>query len=315
MNRIDRVSAILIQLQSKRIVSAKEIAERFNISTRTVYRDIRTLEEAGIPIGNELGKGYFLVEGFHLPPVMFTINEVGALITAGKVLSGFGDSSFLKNFDSAMDKIKSILKQGDKQYAEEIDKRTMEVTHSRHNSFLLDNVIGTIQNAICTKKAISIQYHAYGRQKPDYRIVEPITLGFYEYNWYLIAYCHLREEYRNFRLDRIKDIQIEENYICKENDSTLEKILKEMFSYKKMQRVVLRVDKGDIHNAIKSRYYLGVLEEKDVGSKVDIVLQTDSLEVLGKQLLDFNSEIEIVEPVELKGIIAKHYMQMKELFP
>ena len=85
MNRIDRITAILIQLQSKKIVTAKEIAQRFNKSLRTVYRDIRTLEEAGIPIGAEAGKGYYLVDGYLLPPVMFTPGEVGSLITAAKV--------------------------------------------------------------------------------------------------------------------------------------------------------------------------------------------------------------------------------------
>lgn len=109
MNRINRVTSILIQLQSKKIIPAKEIAQRFNISLRTVYRDIRTLEEAGIPIGSEAGKGYFLVEGFLLPPVMFTAAEVGALITAGKFLNCHGDESFIKDFDSAMYK-KSQLK-------------------------------------------------------------------------------------------------------------------------------------------------------------------------------------------------------------
>ena len=121
MNRINRVTSILIQLQSKKIIPAKEIAQRFNISLRTVYRDIRTLEEAGIPIGSEAGKGYFLVEGFLLPPVMFTAAEVGALITAGKFLNCHGDESFIKDFDSAMYKIKSILKHGEKNYAQELE--------------------------------------------------------------------------------------------------------------------------------------------------------------------------------------------------
>lgn len=114
MNRINRVTSILIQLQSKKIIPAKEIAQRFNISLRTVYRDIRTLEEAGIPIGSEAGKGYFLVEGFLLPPVMFTAAEVGALITAGKFLNCHGDESFIKDFDSARveeeKKISNLLK-------------------------------------------------------------------------------------------------------------------------------------------------------------------------------------------------------------
>lgn len=313
MNRIDRVSAILIQLQSKKIVTAKEIAERFNISIRTVYRDIRTLEEAGIPISYESSKGYFLVEGFHLPPVMFTLDEVAALITAGKVLSSSGDLSFLKNFDSAMYKIKSILKQSDKQYVEKIEKTTMGFTNSGQSS-LLDNVIATIQTAICIKKTISIQYHAQGRSKPDDRTVEPISLGFYEHNWYLIAYCHLRQAYRNFRVDRITDIEIEETDVSQKNDSSLDNILQEMFLYNELQRVILRVDKGDVHNAIKNRYNLGIFEENNIGSKIEIVLQTDSLEIFAKQLLEYESGIEIVEPPELKSMVRIHYEQIKERY-
>jgi len=79
LNRINRVTSILIQLQSKKIIPAKEIAQRFNISLRTVYRDIRTLEEAGIPIGSEAGKGYFLVEGFLLPPRMVSGGGSGCI--------------------------------------------------------------------------------------------------------------------------------------------------------------------------------------------------------------------------------------------
>ena len=136
MNRINRVTSILIQLQSKKIIPAKEIAQRFNISLRTVYRDIRTLEEAGIPIGSEAGKGYFLVEGFLLPPVMFTAAEVGALITAGKFLNCHGDESFIKDFDSAMYKIKSILKHGEKNYAQELENSiNVYSTSGQKNTF------------------------------------------------------------------------------------------------------------------------------------------------------------------------------------
>ncbi|HFH9947598.1 TPA: helix-turn-helix transcriptional regulator [Streptococcus suis] len=158
MNRINRVTSILIQLQSKKIIPAKEIAQRFNISLRTVYRDIRTLEEAGIPIGSEAGKGYFLVEGFLLPPVMFTAAEVGALITAGKFLNCHGDESFIKDFDSAMYKIKSILKHGEKNYAQELENSINVYSTSGQKNTLADNVIAAIQTAICNKRVISIQY-------------------------------------------------------------------------------------------------------------------------------------------------------------
>lgn len=161
MNRINRVTSILIQLQSKKIIPAKEIAQRFNISLRTVYRDIRTLEEAGIPIGSEAGKGYFLVEGFLLPPVMFTAAEVGALITAGKFLNCHGDESFIKDFDSAMYKIKSILKHGEKNYAQELENSINVYSTSGQKNTLADNVIAAIQTAICNKRVPAFLFAMY----------------------------------------------------------------------------------------------------------------------------------------------------------
>ena len=101
MNRLDRLTAILIHLQSKRVVRASEIADRFEISLRTVYRDIRSLEEAGVPIGAEAGVGYFL-ENYHLPPVMFTNAEASALVFGGKFIEKMADSSLQEPFTSAL---------------------------------------------------------------------------------------------------------------------------------------------------------------------------------------------------------------------
>ena len=312
MNRIDRISAILVQLQSKRIVSAKEIAQRFNISIRTVYRDIRALEEAGIPIGSEAGKGYYLMDGYLLPPVMFTSAEVGSLITAGKLLHGFGDKSLLESFNSAMYKIKSILKYSDKDYAQELENSINMYCTSSQKDSLIDNVIALIQRAICTNKAIAIQYLSASNIKPVSRTIEPVSLGFYEQNWYLISFCRLRNQYRNFRVDRIKNISLLENDVCDRPHGTLEQILQQMLSYQQLQRVTLRVEKGEIYNAIKNRYLIGILEEVDLGSKIEIILQADSLEILAKQLIEYQSGIEIVEPDELKYSIRKYLAQITE---
>lgn len=101
MNRIDRLTAILIQLQSKKIVKAEEIANRFEISLRTVYRDVKALMEAGVPIGSEGGIGYFIVDGYHLPPVMFNQEEASAMLMAGKLVEKMTDLSVRKAFESA----------------------------------------------------------------------------------------------------------------------------------------------------------------------------------------------------------------------
>lgn len=108
--RLARLAAIMTQLQSKRIVTAKDIAEKHNISIRTVYRDIRTLEKSGIPIVTEEGKGYSIMEGYKLPPVMFTEEEANALITAEQLILKNKDQSLTDHYVSAVTKIKSILK-------------------------------------------------------------------------------------------------------------------------------------------------------------------------------------------------------------
>ena len=118
MNRIDRLVATLIHLQSKRGGKAEEIAKRFEISLRTVYRDIRALEEAGVPIGAEAGLGYFIIDGYQLPPVMFTREEAAALLTGEKLLEKLTDKSLATNYSTAMKKVRAVMKTTDKEFLE-----------------------------------------------------------------------------------------------------------------------------------------------------------------------------------------------------
>ncbi len=114
MNRLDRITSILVQLQSKKLITAREISDRFEISNRTVYRDIHTLRQAGVPIGEEEGKGYFIVDGYKLPPVMFSSEEANALVAIEKMLHYHTEDSLRKNYESALLKIKAVLKSKEK---------------------------------------------------------------------------------------------------------------------------------------------------------------------------------------------------------
>ena len=147
-------------------------------------------------------------------------------------------------------------------------------------------------------------------------MIEPVSLGFYKNNWYLIAFCMLRNEYRNFRVDRIKRICLENKDFCHKHSDSMEHILNQMLSSKQLYKVILKVTKGETYNFIKNKYLLGYIEEKDMGTKMELTLQTDSLEVLGKQLIEYMSgidpDIEIIEPEELKEIIRKCLIQITE---
>ena len=107
-------------MQTKRVVKAEEIADRFEISLRTVYRDVKALMEAGVPIGSEAGKGYFIVDGYHLPPVMFTQEEGSAMLFAGKLVEKMTDKSIRKEFESALLKIKAVLNESEKDHLENL---------------------------------------------------------------------------------------------------------------------------------------------------------------------------------------------------
>ncbi|WP_373399285.1 HTH domain-containing protein [Algoriphagus halophilus] len=121
MNRIDRLTAILTHLQSKRTIRAVELAERFGVSLRTIYRDVRALEETGVPIIGEAGQGYSLVEGYRLPPVMFTKQEALAFVVAEKLLEKSMDEENSRFYKEALYKIKAILKSEEKDLVGRVD--------------------------------------------------------------------------------------------------------------------------------------------------------------------------------------------------
>ncbi|WP_431200221.1 helix-turn-helix transcriptional regulator [Mucilaginibacter sp. P19] len=174
MNRIDRISAILIQLQSRRVVKAGDIADRFNISLRTVYRDIKTLEEAGIPLIGEAGVGYSIMDGYRLPPVMFTREEATAFLTAEKFVEKLTDTSTMAQYQSAMYKVRAILKSSEKDALENLDG-SIEVlkSHSQKRAGSTDH-IQTILDCIICKKIMSIDYFAAHSQENTKREVEPV---------------------------------------------------------------------------------------------------------------------------------------------
>lgn len=204
MNRVDRLFGIVTLLQSRKYVSAERISEKFEISVRTVYRDIKAIGEAGIPVSFEPNKGYFIVPGYFTPPVSFTLDEANALLLSQSLMAGFGDRSVQTNFDSALTKIKAVLKQVDKEKIDLLDQSIkFQVPHRINNEF---DYLAEIQQAITEQKQVRINYLSL-KEELLQRTVEPIGLVFYAFSWHLIAYCQLRKDYRDFKIGRIKELR------------------------------------------------------------------------------------------------------------
>ncbi|MHA4808969.1 helix-turn-helix transcriptional regulator [Flavitalea flava] len=205
--RLSRLTAILIQLQTKKLITATILADKFNVSVRTIYRDIRALEQSGVPILTEEGKGYSLMEGYRIPPVSLTESEANALITAEQFVLKNRDASFVKEYTGAISKIKSVLGQTTKENANLLSDR-IAISQNNTND-RTSNYLSTLQLALTNFSLTKIDYQKQDAKETSTRIIEPFALLSTQENWLLVAWCRLRKEFRLFRLDRIKNLQIQ----------------------------------------------------------------------------------------------------------
>ncbi|PAW94534.1 transcriptional regulator [Mucilaginibacter sp. MD40] len=298
MNRIDRISAILIQLQSRRVVKAGDIASRFGISLRTVYRDIRTLEEAGVPVIGEAGIGYSLVDGYRLPPIMFTREEATAFLTAEKFVEKLTDVSTTAHHRSAMYKIRAILKTAEKDLLDTMEG-SIEVLKSRSQR-QIDNQdhIQTILNGIINKSVLCIEYLAGYMQTYSRREIEPVGIFYLDSYWHLIAYCRLRSDYRDFRLDRIRELNITDSKF-EGKHPLLKDYIAQTASEHHLETIIIRVDKKMLPYINEQKYYNGFVSEVDAGDQVEMTFLTTSPGYIARWFLMFGDQAEIISPPDV----------------
>lgn len=299
MNRIDRISAILIQLQSRRVVKASDIADRFGISLRTVYRDVKTLEEAGIPIIGEAGVGYSIMDGYRLPPIMFTREEATAFLTAEKFVEKLTDESTAAQHRSAMYKIRAILKTAEKDLLESMD-HNIQVLKSRPQSAVNNNDhIQAILNGISHKTVLCIDYLAGYTQQQTKREIEPVGIFYLDAYWHLIAYCRMRADYRDFRTDRISSLT-ETDKKFEGKHPTLKAYIAQTAHEKKLDTVVMKVNKEVLPYISEQRYYHGFVSEKKLKDQIEMTFLTMSIEGFARWFIMFGDEGEVISPPELK---------------
>lgn len=205
MNRIDRLFGILTLLQSKKFVTAEQLSDRFEISVRTVYRDVKALGESGIPISFEPNKGYFVVQGYFLSPIAFTTEEANALILTESLVSGFTDKSTQTHFGTALTKVKTVLKTGQKERANHLSSSIrLQVPERVIPEF---DYLTIIQESITRTVQLEVDYLNF-KDETSKRSIEPIGLVFYAFSWHVIGWCHLRQAYRDFKLSRINQLRL-----------------------------------------------------------------------------------------------------------
>jgi len=220
MRRADRLFEIVQILRSRRLTTARYLADTLEVSERTVYRDIRDLLYAGVPVRGEAGVGYALEKGFDLPPLMFTTEEIEAITLGARIVRSWADPALAKAADRALSKINAVLPRALKGRMETLP---LFAVNFAPDARVAERLV-QLRAAVHEKRKTTIAYQTAAGEHSD-RTVRPLCLTFFAPVWMLSAWCELRSAFRNFRLDRISGIRLQDETFVDEAGKTLDDFL------------------------------------------------------------------------------------------
>lgn len=311
MNKFDRIISILILLQTKKIITAAIIAERFEISLRTVYRDINSLKNAGIPIIGDPGIGYSIMEGYRLPPIMFNEGEALSLLTAEKFMATITDHKTQEHYSAAMTKIKAVLRSSEKEALDILDD-SISITpykFEEHKPYLQE-----LFKSIAARQLLQISYDKADGTASE-RIIEPIGCYHQSNNWYLVAFCQLQNDYRTFKMNRIqKLISLDKTF--NRTHINLQRYLEEQAKAWKTKKAGLVVevffDATIVEHAHRRKYYFGLIEEEEQKGGVRMKFWAFSIELMARWLIPFTNKATILQPKALQDRIQQLSKELYE---
>lgn len=290
-----------------------ELEDRFEVSRRTLFRDIRSLVEAGVPIGGDASDGYGIVKGYHLPPVVFNKQEAAAILLGAKMIEQTADQQTAKSFQEALYKIKAVLKYADRDFLETLDNNiSIFANRQSSNGSFPDSYLTEIQLAIAERRVACISYLANYNEQVTNRKIEPLGLIYYSNRWHIIAYCHLREDFRDFRTDRIKKIEITlEGFDPSQYPNYLD-FLHDMLKGTDVKEAVVSFKKEITRYISDQKYTYGFVKEQVEGDNVIMTFATPYYPDLARWLMMFGSSADVVSPIELKDLLWKFSKNLHE---
>jgi predicted DNA-binding transcriptional regulator YafY len=220
MRRADRLFQIVHHLRARRLTTAAQLAEWLKVSVRTVYRDIQDLSVSGVPVRGEAGVGYRIDRSYDLRPVMFTPDEVEAVVLGLRMAASFGGPDLLPHTESALARITLALPEARRG---EMENSRMFAPRVAGDAAAWER-IGPMRHAMAARRVVRCEYvdESGGRTR---RTIRPLGLFFWGKVWTLVAWCELRKDHRSFRLDRIENWQVLERVFEEDPEKSLERFL------------------------------------------------------------------------------------------
>jgi predicted DNA-binding transcriptional regulator YafY len=302
MNRTDRLVSMVMLLQSRRVITAAQLADHFEITERTVYRDLAALGEGGVPIVGEPGVGYSLMSGYCLPPVMFSPDEAFAFVTGGLLVERMTDASMRDAIRSAMGKVTAVLPPGLQGRVDRL-RKTMVIGGRSPTKGSVP--LSTVQRAVAEGCVLRLNYHGAARGAPTERVVEPLGLVFYLDHWHLLAWCRLRQEMRDFRVDRIVRCETLVEPIPPHPDFNLNEHIAKCRMPERSESAVIEIP-DRLLESVRRFWGPTIVEEETTGqqARVRFVFRADGFDYVARWLLSMGTDAEILSPEALRVKVA-----------
>ena len=225
MRRADRLFHIVQLIRGRRLTTAAFLAQRLEVSERTVYRDVADLQHQGVPIEGEAGVGYRLGAGFELPPLMFTQDEAKSLVAAVRLAQAWLDTALAQEAENALGKILSVLPTGARAAAESLALYAPLINIGMLSQ-QTSHALQTSREAVHARRTLSFSYRDLAGQQSQ-RVVRPLGCFFWGRVWTLAAWCESRKDFRNFRVDRIEALELLPDTFRDEPDKSLAQFLRQ----------------------------------------------------------------------------------------
>ncbi len=226
MRRADRLFEIIQRLRRHRVVTARSLAEQFNLSERTIYRDIRDLIASKVPIEGAAGVGYSLRKGYDLPPLMFSERELEALVFGARMVQNWSDAELGHAADAALSKIENVLPAHLQRL---LDDRSLWAASGMRRRVPVTFDLGRLRAAIRDHKKVKFRY-SDEKGVETRRKVRPLSLWFYPPFWTAASWCELRNAFRFFRVDRMTDVEFLSEAFAQEDGKSAHDLFRHLLS-------------------------------------------------------------------------------------
>ena len=313
MNRTDRLLAIVLELQGRDRVTADELARTFEVTKRTIYRDVQALCESGVPVVSAAGQGYWLMEGYFLPPVSLSPDEAIMLILGSDLMAKSFDAQYKHAAQTASRKIEALLKDPVLAEVNYLKNNIRFITLDAEADLSVPELLQQLRRSILARKSVRIRYKKRSSEPEksfSERQIDPHSLLYLNGAWMLSAYCHLRNDMRMFRLSRIKKLELTELPFNRQTDFNVHNLHGPV----NLTTSVELLFDNSIADLVKERPILYLASYQDSPQGLRLSLRVRNIEEVLGWILSWGRKVKVLQPKSLEKRLLEELTEIHSLY-